>query len=174
MGQYCHDLVVAAEKHVPEKSRVLLVRPHVSWYTEEIGQAKHTRRQYEDLWRKSGLTVHCQMFTIQKQVIKDFILNSKHQFFASAIGEAPCSCALFSAMDKLLHCKKPTPLPEHTSAQHLANRFCNFFYKKIGDIHRHLDDIAVHSLPDIPVKPRQSDLTQFLPVAPEELLQTVC
>ena len=76
-------------------------------------------------------------------------------------------------MDKLLHCKKPTPLPEHTSAQHLANHSCNFFYKKIVDIHRHLDDIAVHSLPDILVKPRQSDLTQFSPITPEELLKII-
>ena len=174
VGQYCHDLAVVAEKHAPEKSRVLRVRPHVSWYTEEISQAKRTRRQYEDLcWRKSGLTVHRQMFTVQRQVIKDLILNSKRQFFASAIREAPCFRAPFSAVDKLLHRKKLTLLPEHTSTQHLANRFCNFFHKKIVDIRRHLDDIAVHSLPDIPVKPRQSDLTQFSPVTPEELLKII-
>ena len=77
-------------------------------------------------------------------------------------------------MDKLLHRKTLTPLPEHTSAQHLANRFYNFFHKKIADIRRHLDDITVHSLQDIPVKPRQSDLTQFSPVTPEELLKIIC
>ena len=76
VGQYCHDLAVAAEKHVPEKSRVLRVRPHVSWYTEEMSQAKRTRCQYEDLWRKSGIHI-CQMFTIQRQVVKDLILNSQ-------------------------------------------------------------------------------------------------
>ena len=37
-----------------------------------------------------------------------------------------------------------------------------------------MDDVAVHSLPDIPVKPRQSDLTQFSPVTPEELLRIIC
>ena len=152
VGQYCHDLAVAAEKHAPEKSRVLLARSHVSWYTEKISQAKHTRRQYEDIWRKSGLRVHRQVFAVQRQVVKDLILNSKCQFFASTIREAPCSCALFNVVEKLLHRKKPTPLPEHTSAQHLANRFCNIFHKKIVDIRRHLNDIAVHSLPDIPVK----------------------
>ena len=86
-GPYCHDLAVAAEKHAPEKSRVLHVRPHVSWYTEESSQAKRTRRQYEDIWRKSGLTVHRQMVTVQRQVVKDLIdiLNSKCHFFASAL-----------------------------------------------------------------------------------------
>ena len=39
--------------------------------------AKGTRCHYKDLWRKSGLTVHHQMFTAQRQVIKDLILNSK-------------------------------------------------------------------------------------------------
>ena len=39
VGQFSHDLAVTAEEHVPEKSRVLRVRPHVPWYTEEISQA---------------------------------------------------------------------------------------------------------------------------------------
>ena len=108
-----------------------------------------------------------------RQVVKDLILNSKSQFFASAIREAPCSRALFSALHKLLHRTKPTPLPEHTSAGHRANCFCNFFHKKIADIRRHLDDVAVHSLPGIPVKPRQSDLTQLSPVTPDELLKII-
>ena len=113
------------------------------------------------------------MFTAQRQVVKDLTLNFKGQFFACAIREAPSSRALFGVMDKLLHRKKPTPLSEHTSAQHLASRFCNFFCKKIVDVRRHLDDTAVHSLPDIPVKPRQSDFTQFSLITPEELRKII-
>ena len=102
VGQYCYDLAVAAEKHAPEKSRVLRVRLHVSWYNEKISQAKRTRHQFDDLWRKCGLTVHRQMFIVQRQIVKDLILISKRQFFASAIREAPCSPALLSAANKLL------------------------------------------------------------------------
>ena len=138
-------------------------------YTEVISQAKRKRRQCEDLWRKSGLTVHRQMFTVQRQVVKDLILNSKRQFLASAIREASSSRVLFGVVDKLLRSIRS----RLHSAQHLANRFCNFFHKKIVDIRGHLDDIAVHFLPDIPVKPGQSDLTQFSLITPEELLKII-
>ena len=43
---------------------------------KRFSQAKRTRRQFEDLWRKCGLTVHHQMFTVQRQVVKGLILNS--------------------------------------------------------------------------------------------------
>lgn len=173
VDQYCHDLTAAADKHAPEKSRVLCVRPHVPWYTEEIAEAKRKRRRYEQLWRESQLTVHRQMFTSQRQLVKDLILTSKRKFFASAIREAPSPHALFGVVDRLLHRKKPTPLPEHRSAQQLANRFCNFFHKKIVDIRTHLDDLVVPSMPDVPIKPRRSDLTQFVPTTPEELLKII-
>ena len=175
VGQYCHDLAVAAEKHAPEKSRVLRVRPHVSWCILKR-LAKPSVRAVS--MRVSGKIWHeCPSPDVHRPEAgrqgSHPELQAPVPAMASAIREAPCSRALFSAVDKLLHRKKPTPLPEHTSAQHLANRFCNFFHKKIVDIRRHLDDITVHSLPDIPVKPRHSDLTQFSPVTPEELLKII-
>ena len=45
--------------------------------------------------------------------------------------------------------------------------------KRFADIHRHQDDITAQSLPDIPVKPRQSKVTQFSLITREERLRII-
>ena len=86
---------------------------------------------------------------------------SKQEYFSQLVSDAPSPKVLFGVIDKLLHRKKPTPLPEHQSAKELANRFSSFFQKKIVDIHKHLDDLSITAAPTLPARPRTSDLIQF-------------
>ena len=50
-----YDCVLSAlfDRHAPQKSRTITVHPAVPWYTDEITQAKKTRRHYEQRWRKT-------------------------------------------------------------------------------------------------------------------------
>ena len=35
----------------------------------EISEAKKLRHQYEDMWRASGVSVHCEMFQTWRQLV---------------------------------------------------------------------------------------------------------
>ena len=46
----------------PIQSRWLKYRPYVPWYSDDLRQVKHEKRRLERKCRKSGLTVHKQLF----------------------------------------------------------------------------------------------------------------
>lgn len=173
VDQYSRDLSRLVDKHAPLRSRVLRIRPHAPWFTEEIAQAKVKRRQYEALWRKSGLTVHREMFKTQRQTVQDLIKASKREYFSQLVTNAPSPKALFGVIDKLLHRKRPTPLPEHQSATDLANRFSTFFHTKIADIHKYLDELSITATPTLPARPRTSDLVQFSAVSEQDIMKLI-
>ena len=50
------------DRVAPLKSRTITLRPEALWYTDDIRAAKQYRRQYERLWRSSGLAVHWDMY----------------------------------------------------------------------------------------------------------------
>ena len=161
VDQYCQNLSGLVEKHAPLRKRRLRVRPHAPWFTQEIEEAKVKRRQYEALWRKSGLTIHREMFKTQRQQVQDRIKTCKARYFSDLINSASSPKVLFGIVDKLLYHRKPTPLPEHLSAQELASWFSVYFNKKIVSIRNHLNGLSVNTTPNVPPKPRISDLVRF-------------
>ena len=80
---------------------------------------------------------------------------------------------LFGIVDKLLHRRTPTPLPEHLSTQDLASRFSVYFNKKIVSIRNHLNGLSVNTTPNVPPKPRISDLVRFNPLLESEVLKLI-
>ena len=46
------------EKHVPLKSKSLMIRPVAPWYNDNVKDLKRQERKAEGRWRKSGLVVH--------------------------------------------------------------------------------------------------------------------
>ena len=44
---YNKTLIAVLEKHAPVKTRTIVTRPQVPWYTDEIRQAKRERRKAE-------------------------------------------------------------------------------------------------------------------------------
>ena len=161
VDQYCEKLSGLVEKHAPLRTRTLRVWPHAPGFTQEIEEAKVKRRQYEAFWRKSGLTIHRETFKTQRQQVQDRIKTSKARYFSDLINSASSPKELFGIVDKLLYRKKPTPLPEHLSAQELATCFSMYCNKKIVNISNHLNGLFVNTTPNIPPKPRISDLVQF-------------
>ena len=43
----------ALDRYARLKSRVITIRPRAPWYTEEIAEAKKTRRRAERPWRRT-------------------------------------------------------------------------------------------------------------------------
>lgn len=55
VADYNGTLYRILDKHAPVVNKTVTVRPDTSWYTEKIRQQKLSRRQTEQIWRKSGL-----------------------------------------------------------------------------------------------------------------------
>ncbi len=58
LNSYNHELRAVLNKHAPEETRTIILRPHTPWYTEDLRTAKQEKRRAERQMRKTNLTVH--------------------------------------------------------------------------------------------------------------------
>ena len=92
---YFSSLRSILDQHAPVQMRLLPIRPHSPWYTDEITQAKKERRRCEKQWRDTGLTVHYQIYIKQRNLVKWMITDSKRSYFKDKI-EVPQIQRLYS------------------------------------------------------------------------------
>ena len=62
LNRYNVHLTSVLDKHAPKKEKSVVVRPLQPWFTDELHQAKNERRKAERLWRRTGLTVHKEIY----------------------------------------------------------------------------------------------------------------
>ena len=51
--RYQDTLTSVIDHHAPTKTRIIVARPKVPWYNEEIDKAKRARRKAERIWRRT-------------------------------------------------------------------------------------------------------------------------
>ena len=51
--RYQDTLTSVNDRHAPIKTRIVVARPKVPWYNEEIDKAKHAGRKAERIWRRT-------------------------------------------------------------------------------------------------------------------------
>lgn len=140
VGQYCDSLSALLDTHAPLKQRVLRLRPQSPWYSAEIVEAKRLRRRYEQMWRKSRLTVHREMFITQRNLVSSLLHKSRCLYFSSKVKETyGNSKALFNTLDEILHKTKNSAYPKHLPVTELPDAFSEFFHDKIVQIREQLD-----------------------------------
>ncbi|XP_072020235.1 uncharacterized protein [Amphiura filiformis] len=135
VDQYNKSLTDIFNMHAPAKTRTVIIRPFSPWYNDEIREAKHKRRQLEKKWRHSKLEIDRQLYSEQRQFVIGLMCNAKINFYSALINEsANDQKQMFKTFDKLLHRSKDSPLPKSSSDEALANRFSDYFIKKIKTI----------------------------------------
>ncbi len=135
VSQYNHTLKDLLDRHAPEKSRVVVDRPLIPWFTDEIRQAKRRKRKLEKQMRRTGLVVHREMFKTAKLELRVLMEVSKSHFYNGKITD---SKSMFKVVDTLLH-RNSSMLPSHDSKQSLTDRFAEFFKNKIDMIRTGID-----------------------------------
>ena len=121
---YYKTLRSLLDKHAPEKSRIMTIRPAAPWYSDTIKREKAKRRKLERNWRKGKLAIHRKLYVEQCARVNTLIHESKMQFYANVIDEnAIDRGALFSAIGKMFNLKTERKLPSHDNECDLANRF---------------------------------------------------
>ena len=111
---YQNELLAVLNKHAPLKTRSFTIRPQAGWHTADIRKAKQLRRRAERLWRKTGLTIHRDIFMEMRGDVIDLIRNTKTDYYANLICENKDNKKkLFDVVNTLIGRKKSMPLPRN-------------------------------------------------------------
>ena len=82
---YNKTLKAVLDKHAPVKTRTIVVRPRVPWYTDEIRHAKRERRKAERRWRLSKLDSDVVAFKIKRNAVNNLINNARRAFILTSL-----------------------------------------------------------------------------------------
>ena len=129
------------DTHAPLRTKTIVQRPKCSWYTEDLHDAKHLRRKLERKWRGSKLTIDHQIYRNQCIAMNKMLKLARVTFYSDKI----TACGhdqkgIFKISKTLLGDKGGTLLPQHSSAETLANNFSDFFVEKIVNIRQELQE----------------------------------
>ena len=127
-------LAEVLNKHAPSLSRRIASRASAPWMTEEIREARKIRRRSERLWRNTRLTVHKEIFLINRKNVNNLITLAKQRYLNEKITLSSSSKTLFTLTNDLMGQENKTSLPTNTDPASLPNKFMSFFNEKIKKI----------------------------------------
>ncbi|MEE4247325.1 MAG: reverse transcriptase family protein, partial [Kangiellaceae bacterium] len=167
---YHHELEYVMNTLAPLKTCEITMRPDSRWFNDEIRAAKQHRRQIERLWRRTGLTVHREMFMTERNRVNTLSHNAKERFYKGQVAEnAGNQQQLYKVVKTLLGQSGAPQLPMEDPAM-LAQRFSDFFVSKIQRIQE--------SIPDVPLSDPEevthgTPLENFCPVTLDHLVRLI-
>ena len=128
------------DKHAPEKTRVVTIRPEAPWYNSNLAEEKRLKCKYERKYNKSKLAVDRELYCHQRDKYNNLLNTAKQDYFKNKIESATSTKELFKVCNNLLNRTNENVLPSHSCGTELANRFVNYFGDKIKSIRRDLED----------------------------------
>ena len=128
------------EKHAPEKTRVVTIRPEAQWYNSELAEEKLLKRKYERRYNKSRLAVDRELYCYQRDKYNNLLNTTKQEYFKDKVESATSTKELFKVCNNLLNRTNENILPTHNCGTESANRFVNYFGDKIKSIRQDLEN----------------------------------
>lgn len=133
MYHYNTDLSDLLDKHAPERTHTVTLRPHSPWFDDSLRKLKTEKRQLELKWMKSGLEIQKLIFINHMTEYYAVVKATKTGYYKNKIADADQN-RLFKVIDSFFHVEKAVSLPHHDCDLMLANMFGKFFLEKIQDI----------------------------------------
>ena len=127
------------DKFAPIKTRLTTVRPAAPWINIFVKAQKQARRKAERLFKKTGLTVHKEIFKFYKNKTTKVIIAEKKKYITKQIASSNNTKQLYSIFGKLTGKQSDLILPSDTPIKCLPDKFNNFFIDKISKIRSTLD-----------------------------------
>ena len=116
---YNKTLIAVLDKHAPVKTRTIVMRPQVPWYTDEIRQAKRERRKAERRWRLSKLYYDLAVFKVKRNAVYNLMNKARQAFYAKLIEDNSCNQRKLFRVSKRLF--NQSQLPPNLNTPTFAN-----------------------------------------------------
>ena len=144
---YNTTLSALLDKHAPLRTRSVVHKTRVPWFTDEIRSMRRLRRQSERKWRRTKLDSDWQAFKALRNRTTHVMNMVRREFYSHFVNKMSGDPRkLFAVTKKMLNQVKESPFPEHCNRLTLANELGAFFKMKISNIRSELDAAAtVHN-----------------------------
>ena len=128
------------DKHAPEKTRVVTIRPDAPWYNSKLAEEKRLKRKYERKYNRSQLAIDRELYCHQRDRYNNLLNTTKQDYFKNKVESATSTKELFKVCNNLLNRTNENVLPSHNCGTELAKRFVNYFGDKIKSIRQDLEN----------------------------------
>lgn len=137
---YNSKMRLLVEKHALLQTKQITLRPNTEWYTSELWESKRERRKAERKMRKTGLTIHKQIYRENCISANRLLFKCKKDFYCNKIFEAGGNQKqLHRLTNNLMGNKHEIILPLHSDELELSNKFNQFFLGNIETIRNNLN-----------------------------------
>ncbi|CAJ1050070.1 hypothetical protein D5F01_LYC22364 [Xyrichtys novacula] len=120
----------------PVKSKSVTFARSAPWYTPALHQLKQKKRQLERLYRKTGLTIHLQLYRDHLHQYKATLNSARSAYYSNIIHSGSSNPrTLFSTINSLL---APHDNSTSTFTPDKCQTFLQFFQSKIDNIYNSL------------------------------------
>ena len=166
-------LQIILDNHAPIRSCKCSNCLKVPWFNDDIAGAIRLRRQLERNWYRDRSNVDTFiLFYRHCHLVSNLLDNAEWEFFLTSIRENSLNYKhIYNICNRLLGNTKESPLPPDYTNKELADRFDNYFIKKIIKIHTNLTGKCQH-LPlnvETPAPPEIQKLSEFQPITLSKL-----
>ena len=137
---YNTELNKIMEKHAPEKTKIITLRPEQKWMSEELKNLKRKVRSIERKYKTSKKPEVKQEFIIQKLEYRKLLHKTKREY----INEKFMKCGsntkkLYKTLNQIIGKNKEVTLPQEKDID-CANNLLNHFMDKIRKINDNLEN----------------------------------
>ena len=171
---YTQELTDLVDKHAPERTKTITLRPTSPWYTQELHDAKHLKRKLENKWQKTKLTVDHEIYREQCAEYNKLLQRCKSAYYTEKVESCQNdSKSLFRITKNLLGTDSEAKLPKNDSSSQLAQDFSDFFINKIEKIRTDIssEPNPVENYKEIPKLDKSLD--KLAPTTPEEIKKII-
>ena len=167
----CYDttLLNLLDKHAPIKTKKMVMRPVVSWFTDDLKKLKAERRKCERKMLQSGCSHDKELYYKTRDKYSALLCKTKTSYYSDLIDKCSGnSKKLFRVINSLSKQKSSESLPPYEDPLIPANEFGTFFGRKIELINDEINKIGVnpitteHRLPEVLLK-------SFSPVSQDDI-----
>ena len=91
------------DKHAPEKTSVVTIRPEAPRYNSNLAEEKRLKRKYVRKYNKSKLVVDRELYCHQGDKYNNLLNTTKQDYFKNKIESATSTKELFKVCNNLLN-----------------------------------------------------------------------
>ena len=112
------------EKHAPEVTKTVTIKPNRPWYSKQVESQKRIARRHEKLWQKYKRDHLSAALQIEREKCKNLLLATKTETLSNKVLECKQDTKkLYKLVHHLTSMKSDNPLPKHDNE-------CRLFYRQ--------------------------------------------